>query len=225
MLKREDLEAVVLDFDGTLVKSDIDFDRMRRQVREHLYAWALDPTPVAGRLILEMIAWAREQLAATDPARAEQYHSEVHQIIWAIEGPCCAQAVPFPGVPEALRRAGRAGLKLGIITRNSRAGVELVLERHPLPVSVIITRDDTDLVKPLPHHLLMALERLEVEPGCTLMVGDHPTDVECGRAAGACTCGILTTGRSPQDFYPVGADLVCADVPALVDLLLDQAKR
>jgi len=53
------------------------------------------------------------------------------------------------------------------------------------------------------------------------MVGDHRTDIECGKAAGAWTCGVLTDRTTREDHLAAGADLVLDNVPALAALLCD----
>jgi phosphoglycolate phosphatase len=222
MLRREDLRALIFDFDGTLIASDIDFALMRWRVLEHLRNWGLELPGEVNQLVLETIARAEQQLAARSEGVA-QYRREAEEILWEVERPACERAAPFPGVPEALRRAEQAGLRLAIITRNSRRGVQTVLSRHPLPVSVIITRDDEAQVKPHPQHVLTALQHLGVPPSQALMVGDHPTDIQGGQAAGTRTGGVLTTGRQRQEFAELGADTVAADVPALINALLDGA--
>jgi phosphoglycolate phosphatase len=100
------------------------------------------------------------------------------------------------------------GVRIGIVTRNCRAAVGRILERNALPHDVLLTRDDVELVKPDPEHLLAALRALEVEPHHTLMVGDHPMDVRAGRLAGTRTVAVLT-GYSPVErFAPESPDLI-----------------
>jgi phosphoglycolate phosphatase len=75
-----------------------------------------------------------------------------------------------------------------------------------------LTRDDVELVKPDPEHLLAALRALEVEPHHALMVGDHPMDVRAGRLAGTRTVAVLT-GYSPAErFAPESPDLILDQV-------------
>ncbi len=214
-------QALIFDFDGTLVNSQIDFALMRRRVLEHLAAWGLEPDPAAGRMILEAVDGARERLAEESSERADRYYREAQAIIWKVERPFCERAEPFPGVVAALEQAQAAGVRLGIITRNSRAGVELVLARHPLPVETIVTREDVAQVKPHPQHLRLALKRLQVAPEQTWMIGDHPTDILCGREAGTYTGAVLTTGTPEEEFRRLGADLICSDTPTLVAALLE----
>jgi len=217
-----DIEAVVFDFDGTLVHTDIDFDAIREAIVEHLCKWGLwEPGVEEDRYILELVAWAEERLQ-DDPDRQQQYREEAKRILHEVELPYCRRADPFPGVPEALQQLRAAGRKIGIITRNSREGVAAVLCRHPLPYEVLITRDDLSNIKPHPEHLNQALTALGVAASQALMVGDHPTDIQCGQAAGVRTCGVLTARTALEQFHELGADFAFADVPALVKALLDE---
>ena len=217
-----DIQAVVFDFDGTLVHTDIDFAAMRQGIVEHLHQWDLWEAGVEeGRYVLEIIAWAEEQLQ-DDPSRQQQYRQEAKKILHEVELPHCQRAEPFPGVPEALQRLQDAGKRVGIITRNSHEGVAAVLCRHPLPYEVLITRDDLDNVKPHQEHLEQALAALGVAAAQALMVGDHATDIQCGQAAGVRTCGVLTARTALEQFHELGADFAFRDVPTLVAALLDE---
>jgi len=222
MARLSDIEAVVFDFDGTLVDTDIDFAAIREAIVEHLHQWGLgEPDVEEGRYVLELIAWAEKQLQ-DDPHGQQQYREEVKRILHAMELPHCQRAEPFPGVPEALQRLRTAGRKIGIITRNSREGVAAVLSRHPLPHDVLIPRDDLSNIKPHPEHLEQALAALGVAALQALMVGDHATDIQCGQAAGVRACGVLTARTTLEQFHELGADFAFRDVPALVEALLDE---
>lgn len=217
-----DIEAVVFDFDGTLVHTDIDFAAMRQGILDHLRQWGLEePDVEEGRYVLEIITWNAEQLQH-DPSRQQQYREEAQRILHAVELPHCQRAEPFSGVPEALQRLRAAGRKIGIITRNSREGVAAMLCRHPLPYDVLITRDDLSNVKPHQEHLEQALTALGVAASRALMVGDHATDIQCGQAAGVRACGVLTAKTTLEQFHELGADFAFRDVPTLVAALLDE---
>ena len=126
------------------------------------------------------------------------------------------------GLPLTLLGVAReAGLALGVITRNSHRGVSAVLDRHPLPLSVIVTRDDLAEVKPHPRHVLVALEQLGCPPEHALLVGDHPTDLQCAQAAGVRGAAVLTTGGDPEAFRALGAEAIYPDAATLLRDLLE----
>lgn len=214
------VRAVVFDFDGTLADTRIDFGLMRRRTSELIEAWGLwEDRLEDGHFVLEMIRYAADKLSA-DRLR-EQFEAEAAQMLIDVEMLSCETAAPFPGTAEALDALSQRGFRLGIVTRNCRTAVSCVLSRHHLACDVLLTRDDVKRVKPEKEHLLEALALLEVEPRGAIMVGDHRTDIECGRAAGTWTCGVLTDRTTEAEHLAVGAHMVVPTVPDLARLLCD----
>lgn len=210
----ERLTAVVFDFDGTLADSRIDFPAMRRRTRELVERFAALPTGPE-RMALELVEEAARSLP---DERASALRAAADALLKSIERESLEAAAPFPGVAPTLAALERSGRALGIITRNSREAVRAFLRRHPLSHDVLFAREDVPRVKPDPLHLETALAALGREPGATLMVGDHPTDVECGRRAGAWTCGVLAGEGSRSAFEAAGAHLVVESVAAVGSL-------
>ncbi len=210
------IRAVIFDFDGTLAETNIDFALMRERVLEVAERWGLRERLNPRRYILEIVDDAASLLSGEDAAR---FRAEAAEAMMEVELISTSVAAPFPGVPETLARLRACGRRVGIITRNCRAGVASVIERHPLDHEVLLTRDDVECVKPHPGHLHLALEALDVAPGEALMVGDHVTDIETGKAAGTFTAGVLTANTTREQFEEVGADLILESVAELADLL------
>ena len=210
------IRAIVFDFDGTLAATDIDFAGVRAELRSFYIARGIWHEGLFQRYILEMIDAVCSPL---DPAEAEQVRAESMTIVRRIESEACRRAEPYPGVPQALASLRERGYRMGIFTRNSREGCELVLRRHPLPHSVLLTRDDVANVKPHPDHLREALAQLDCSPERALVVGDHPTDAEAAIAVGAHAVGVLTTNATEETLLTAGARLVLdsvADLPGVV---------
>jgi phosphoglycolate phosphatase len=220
MLTRSDLDALVFDLDGTLIDSRIDFSLMRERTLAYLQERGLDTTPVAGELVLEMLAWGQRQLP---PEEGDRYRLETRRILFEVEHHHAETAELFPGVREALEQAHESGLKLGIITRSSHPYADQILARHPLPITVLVTRDDleVDQLKPRPEQLWLALQRLDATPARALMVGDHPTDLACGLAAGAHTAGVINGSRQEARLREAGAEILAADIPSLIRQILE----
>jgi phosphoglycolate phosphatase len=210
------IQAIVFDFDGTLAATDIDFAGVRAELRSFYISRGVWDESLSQRYILEMIDGVCSRLNET---QADQLRTESMAIVGRIESEACSRAEPYPGVPEALATLQERGYRLGIFTRNSREGCDLVLRRHPLPHSVLLTREDVVNVKPHPEHLREALARLDCPPDKALVVGDHPTDAETAVAAGACAVGVLTTNATEEALLAAGASLVldsAAELPAVV---------
>jgi hydrogenase expression/formation protein HypE len=96
-----------------------------------------------------------------------------------------------------VRRLQALGLKVGVLTRNGRAAVEVALARfaslRASDFDVIVTRDDELPPKPAPDGVRFAAQTMGADPSETLMVGDYLLDTQAGHAAGAVTA-YLTNG-------------------------------
>ena len=105
----------------------------------------------------------------------------------------------FAGVRELLAELEAAGYLLGVATGKTRAGLARVLEKNALAGLFHATRcADEGLPKPHPDMLVHLMERLEVEPWQTLMVGDTTHDLELAQGAGA-TALAVSYGAHPVE--------------------------
>ena len=103
------------------------------------------------------------------------------------------------GVREALERLRGAGFKLAVVS-NSEGTIEQMLTEIGLRelFATVIDSSVVGFTKPDPRIFALALERLGVEAGEALMVGDSPSaDVD-----GAHAVGIRAALIDPYDFYP-----------------------
>ena len=213
------LDAILFDFDGTLVHQVIDFARINRRVRGLATASGVDVARYDGLYTLEFIRRVAEDLRAVDGAKATAFSEGATEIVISEEIAAAANAMAYPGVLDFLGALRAAGIKVGIVTRNCSAAVQEVMTRNPIPHDVLLTRDDVAKVKPDPEHLREAIRRLGVSARKCMMVGDHPMDVMAGKAAVPWSIGILNEGR-PSDYFdevtPTAVLRAVVEIPAHV---------
>jgi phosphoglycolate phosphatase-like HAD superfamily hydrolase len=167
------VDAVVFDFDGTLVASRFADEAAvaeligsdPRAAAGAAVFWAHDGEPLLSRI--EM-AW---------PGRTDE-------ILPLFERPAAPRR--FPGIGALLGRLGRQGLSLGVVSSRRLAALDqglraTGLRRH---FTVVVGLDDVAEPKPSPEGLLLALGRLGVGPSRAIFIGDTELDVEAGHRAG-----------------------------------------
>ncbi len=160
-------DTFIFDLDGTLIELNLDFDEIRRAVG------------VRDRYILEAI------LKLNEDERREKL-----EILKDFEVKAASTAKLMPYAREALRLLDDLGLKKGIVTRNCRESVEIVMNRFGLDVDFVITREDAK-PKPSPEPILLALKIARSKPNTAVVIGDYKFDLIAGRRAGTKTALLL----------------------------------
>ena len=138
----------------------------------------------------EPILEALDNMSATERSRAEA-------ILSHHEDEAARKATLNPGCHEVLGLLHGLGIRVALVTRNSRASVQKVLEAHRLPIDVLVTREDAP-PKPDPEPLFQACRRSAVSPDAACMVGDGEFDVRAGLNAGIRT--VWLSHRRPKPF-------------------------
>ncbi len=78
----------------------------------------------------------------------------------------------------------RACYSIGVVTMAPRAYAERLIEHHGLDIDVVVAFHDTQHHKPSPDPLLLAANRLGVDPRECLYIGDDDRDRQAAVAAG-----------------------------------------
>ena len=188
----EAIRAVIFDMDGTITVPVLDFVRMKAEMG------------------LPRDKGLLEGLSEMDePAR-----TAAEGILHRYERTAAEKSVLNDGVPDALRALAAMGLKLAILTRNRRASVDVVTEKHGLVFDAVVTREDSS-PKPDPDGVNTVAAALAVEARTCVMVGDFETDIQAGRAAGAVTVHYCPDGR----MFPTQGDFTISSMHELAPLI------
>lgn len=210
------LRAVLFDLDGTLAECHIDFKAMREEVLSLLPRYGLPREGWEGWLILEILHSASQHLPAE---QAACLRAEAEECLLRHEMEAAHKSRWLPGVAETLRQLRERGLRLGLLTRNHRAAVELMLQREPLPLDAYLARNDVPHPKPHRQHPLQLLSLLHAAPEEAWLVGDHPTDMLCAQSAGILPVGVLTGVGTESSLRAAGAVYILPSVASLQEVL------
>lgn len=178
------IQAVLFDFDGTLTAPGaIDFKLIRHRI-------GCPP----GMLILEYI----ESLETSAERR------EAIATVNDFEMEAAGKTQPNTGAERIIEDLKAMGVKVGVITRNSRLAIERSLENFESTAiesfELIISRDDPVAPKPEPDGVLHAAEIFGVAAEEILVVGDVVFDIDAAHNARSLSAFITNgdTGAVPE---------------------------
>jgi phosphoglycolate phosphatase len=209
------LDSVLFDLDGTLVDTHIDFALMKREMITLATETGLEATEIEG---LDILGIAK---AAAKGSENKSLYSHATSILEEIELRHARDTELVPFALEAIEMLRQNGIRIGIVTRNCRKASELSLGIAGIAPDVLICREDSLNHKPHPEPLLLALQRLEAEPGNSVMVGDHIMDVQSGKAAGLKTIGFLREDRADNFFDAVRPDFVARSLREVMSAIIN----
>jgi N-acetyl-D-muramate 6-phosphate phosphatase len=201
------MQAVLFDLDGTLVDTAPDLGYALNLQRErHGLDFLPDATirPYAShgsRGLLE-VGFGLLPTDAHFEAMRTEYLDLYTQVM-------TRQPVLFDGMAEALQAIEQRGLPWGIVTNKPRRFTMPMVAHMGLDVraGAVISGDDAPQPKPSLQTLLLACERMSIDPQTVLYIGDAERDIQAGQAAGMKTLvalfGYLASTDNPQAW---GAD-------------------
>lgn len=213
MTSRDFPKAVLFDLDGTLLDSAPDMvaaiDAMRA-------ARGQPPMPLA-ELRPHVSKGARAMVAAAfaqvDAAERERW---IPEFLDHYERELGRHGATFDGIEAMLVALEQAGTTWGIVTNKPE-----YLARQLMPVlgweqrcAVLIGGDTLSARKPDPLPLLVAAERIGVEPRDCIYVGDDERDILAARAAGMPSVVALWGYRLDEDDPIAWQGDVMIDEPA-----------
>jgi pyrophosphatase PpaX len=120
----------------------------------------------------------------------------------------------YPGVDDLLGDLTGAGATIAVVTSKRQVSADNTLRSAGLAerLPVLVAMEDTDVHKPNPEPLLLALARLGAGATECVYIGDAVVDVQAARAAGMAAIAV-TWGAGER------ADLVAAGPLAVVDTM------
>lgn len=211
------IRAAIFDFDGTLTPLTLDFSLLRTRIEE-LAREYVDGDVIASQAnqyIIEMIHAIGDVLQEDGPIFQERAFRE----LCILEVEASSGKALYPYARDVFASLKAKGVRIGIITRTCIEVIRTVFPDLDAYVDVVVTRDDTRYVKPNPEQLRIALACLGIAPAEAILTGDHPTDIEAGKAFGTITAGVLTGRTTAPLFIKAGAHHIFDDIRGIVKLI------
>lgn len=189
------IKAIIFDLNGTITEPYFDFDAIREEM-----GLTKDSGPIL------------ETMEKMTPEKRRQ----AEKILHFHEEKAVAESRLNPGAKQTLVALHRAGLSIGILTRNRRCNALAIAARHHLKFDAIVDREDGP-VKPDAFGVLEICRQFAVLPQETLVVGDYLFDVLSAKAAGA--VAVLLANHERADEFAKHADFRIAKIDDLLKLL------
>jgi len=204
-------DAILLDFDGTLVDTAPDFISALNRLlieRGHPEVAQAAFRNLAGDGAKRLLTRAFEHFGLAVPPEPELMPEVKRLIQYYYEG-MTAETRPFPGVVETLTALRAGGAKLAICTNKPQAATDSLIGHFGLTslFGAVLGGDTVTAKKPDALHLHEALARLGHSTAQAVMVGDSATDVAAARAAGVPVV-VVSYGYSPVPARELGGGVV-----------------
>jgi HAD superfamily hydrolase (TIGR01509 family) len=216
-MANQPIEAVVFDWDGTLMDSKASIVDSYHEVTEKLFGkrFPVEQEDVDHIIQLRGLD-AFAIIADGDEQLAERVAEEFHAAYKKNQ----ERAEAFPGTLETIRELHDRGVKIGIATSKARARLTLDAARSGIDefIDASVTGDEVKAAKPDPESVINAIAALGVDPSRAIYVGDGPNDILAGRGAGATAVGV-SYGFHPDEMREAGPDHVIEHPSELLALV------
>ena len=189
------IKAVIFDLDGTITQPYLDFDLIREEMG----------LPADSGPILESM----EKMTATQRRRVEEIRHRHEQ-------KAVTESKLNLGASQTLDALRRAGIHIGILTRNKRSNALAIARKHNLRFDAVFGREEGP-AKPDSFGVLQLCREFGVEPGETLLVGDYLFDLLCAKAAGA--VAVLLANHNQADEFAEHADFCIENINQILQII------
>jgi HAD superfamily hydrolase (TIGR01549 family) len=220
-----EVEAIMLDLDGTIIDSIEIYYSIVRAVLDQLHL-----PGVSNRQIQKANENGSFHWEMLFPPERVGDHAGMSEKAWAIAkqispGMFNDRVKLLPGAAEVLKRISAKGFKLAVVTstpqQNMAAKLKPLAESGTLHLlQEIITADDTIRKKPAADPLLECSQRLAIEAEKCVYAGDTQLDIRAGKAAGTRTIGVLTGFDSYETLKEEKPDAIIESLAHLPEVVL-----
>jgi len=227
-LARRKIDAVIFDFDHTLVELGqwVDWQAAVLRVTALYHKAGVDVGKAGSRVGFGMIRELDRALRQIDVEVAAEIRAKAYAALAEEEVRGAEKAQLIAGAARLLDRLERAGVAAAIVSSNAAAAIEACLRRlgQRERFAAIVGRSPQIPLKPDPASFVHCLDMLGLEAGRVLAVGDSPSDIEPATALGMPSVGVAAGEAGAKALSAAGASFVVGDLGELTVLLTESGR-
>ena len=204
--------AILFDVDGTLVDTNylhtVAWWRAFQEIGEDVPMSKIHP----------LIGMGSDQLVERLIGRTSDEASDAHSRHYE---PFKEEIKAFPKADELVEETDRRGARVVLATSSGEKDIPVLCDAVGAgdAVDYVVSKGDVDESKPSPDIFAAALDKLDLDPDRTLVVGDTVWDIEAAGKVGLGVVCVLTGGHDREDLEERGAVAVYEDVADLLENL------
>lgn len=223
------LKSIIFDFDRTLVNllDFTDWSNARIRVAESYLKDRVPKDVVAkhNRGPFRLFYNVYYELAPTcSKGRLREIQLAASKALEKFEVEGASKAELMPGAYETLRWTKKQGIRVGIVSTNSRNSIEVAASRLEIAdfIEVIFGRNPLpERMKPNPYQVLACLRKLTCKPNEAMIVGDGYNDVLVAKQCDIFAVAVPTGRTSREKLLKAGANRTITNLSELPNLILE----
>lgn len=208
---------LVFDLDGTLADTSLDIVHAVNVALKKIHISQLPESVImsfvgegAAKLLAKCFAYLQYQNDSDYKKAVSYFLSYYHEHF-------CDYTLLYPGVKETLPRLSEPK---AVLTNKVTDISRLILEKLEVAdyFVEILGADVAEDLKPNPHRLVMLMQKYNIQPQATWMIGDSPLDVETARRAHAQAAAVTYGFHKPEVLQNCQPDYVISSFSELLSL-------
>lgn len=226
-MEKRAIRGAIFDLDGTLVHTTVDFRLMKKRLFD-----VLTDEGIPLSLLDERATMSRNLFLVRQHVLDHGSADDMDRVSAAVTGSMnrtemenVAATIAIDGALQCLRSLQEKGVRIGLLTRGSRAYAMAALHHAgiTIPFQAMVCRDDhpEDEAKPNGKALKRTMALMELQPRVCIMVGDHAMDMECAASASVRFLGVLTGSFARADWERHRCRSIVDSVGVLLEHLED----
>ena len=182
------MKAVLFDLDGTLIDTAADFIRIIQNMCRAKGIAVVEADLIRTQVsegARAMVKLVYPELAVDDPI----FLAHRQQFLDTYGADIAVDTDLFKGMDKLLQQLEAQHIPWGIVTNKPRWLSEALLAALNLTerCAVLVCPEDVSNTKPDPEPMYLAADKISIAAEDCVYVGDHPRDIDAGRAAGMYT--------------------------------------